>query len=174
MRKIFAERLKKAREDARLSMAKLAEKIGVASPMIHQYEHGQSIPSLDRLPELANSLGVSSSWLIGESSDPEPIMPSNSNESAQDSIKLAQLKLNEASRELEEARKKLEEEQKQQAPPPQLQAVPDTHSIEYWRERAREEIGDEVIAAYGGDANFGDVVEAKAHHMMEEAMEAGR
>ena len=66
---ILPGRIKEARENfkgAKMTQGKLAEAIGVENQMISYYENGNKTPPLDRLYSIANTLGVSVSWLLGE------------------------------------------------------------------------------------------------------------
>jgi len=65
----FARRLRDKRESLKLTQAQLGEKIGVTSQAISAYEkniqgNGKS-PTLDKLIQLANALGVTVDWLCG-------------------------------------------------------------------------------------------------------------
>ena len=55
----FAVRLKMLRERAGLSVDELAEKSGVPRATLFTWEANEKIPGIDRLPQLAESLGVS-------------------------------------------------------------------------------------------------------------------
>lgn len=60
----FAENLKKLREEKGLSQAELAKLVGIAQPMIAQYEKNIKIPSLYVGVGLATVLGTTCEQLI--------------------------------------------------------------------------------------------------------------
>jgi transcriptional regulator with XRE-family HTH domain len=71
-RKLFAERLRDARERLRgLTQAQLAEKTGLPSTSISHFENpeGTRKPSFDNLRRLANALDVTTDYLLGRSAD---------------------------------------------------------------------------------------------------------
>lgn len=71
-RKVFAERLRDARERLRgLTQAQLAEKTGLPSTSISHFENpeGTRKPSFDNLRRLANALEVTTDYLLGLSND---------------------------------------------------------------------------------------------------------
>ena len=71
-RKLFAERLRDARERLRgLTQAQLAEKTGLPSTSISHFENpeGTRKPSFDNLRRLANALEVTTDYLLGRSND---------------------------------------------------------------------------------------------------------
>ena len=53
---MFAERFKRARKAAGLSMAALAERVDLTPPAISKYEHGTAMPSSGNLLKLAAAL----------------------------------------------------------------------------------------------------------------------
>lgn len=55
----FAEKLKKAREDSKLSQRKVAESIGVSQPQYCYYENGDDMPSFSKIKALARLFNVS-------------------------------------------------------------------------------------------------------------------
>lgn len=71
-RKLFAERLREAREKLRgLTQAQLAEKAGLPTTSISHFENpeGTRKPSFDNLRRLANALEVTTDYLLGRSDD---------------------------------------------------------------------------------------------------------
>lgn len=71
-RKLFAERLRDAREKLRgLTQAQLAEKAGLPTTSISHFENpeGTRKPSFDNLRRLANALEVTTDYLLGRSDD---------------------------------------------------------------------------------------------------------
>lgn len=61
----FSDRLRAARIRRRWSQKELARRAGVATKDILHFEEGFSRPSFDRLRRLANSLEVSTDYLLG-------------------------------------------------------------------------------------------------------------
>jgi len=70
---ILAERLYQARAARRLSREALSRLTGVSSRSIDRYEKGEQAPSSDVLLRLAQNLGVSASWLVGEEGQPDQL-----------------------------------------------------------------------------------------------------
>lgn len=60
----FARRLKKMRQQADLTQAELAEKVGLTNRAIGAWESGKARPRLDKLEEVAQVLGTTSSSLL--------------------------------------------------------------------------------------------------------------
>ncbi|UOU98176.1 helix-turn-helix domain-containing protein [Chryseobacterium daecheongense] len=50
------------------SQSDLADKSGVSRVMIGKYERGEAIPSIDAAKKIADALGVSLDYLVGETS----------------------------------------------------------------------------------------------------------
>lgn len=72
-RKIFAERLRYARETLRgLTQGQLAEKTGLPATSISHFENSEGTrkPSFDNLRRLAKALEVTTDYLLGRSNDP--------------------------------------------------------------------------------------------------------
>lgn len=63
------QRLKKAREDAKLSQLELSYKSGVSQNMITYIETGKSSPTLSTLLKLCNALSINPSILFEEESE---------------------------------------------------------------------------------------------------------
>lgn len=55
------------RDKNNLSQSDLAEKSKVSRVMIGKYERGEAIPSIDAAKKIADALGVSLDFLVGES-----------------------------------------------------------------------------------------------------------
>ena len=55
----LSEAIKKSREDAGLSRAELAEKIGKSVPAICKYEQGQREPRMETLVDICKATNVS-------------------------------------------------------------------------------------------------------------------
>ena len=67
----FAENVKRLREGAGLTQAKLAELVGVTQPTIAQYEMGIKVPTIVVGARLAKQLGTTCEELIGNVSAPQ-------------------------------------------------------------------------------------------------------
>ena len=63
------QRLKKAREEARISQLELSYKSGVSQNMITYIETGKSSPTLSTLLKLCNALSINPSTLFEEQSE---------------------------------------------------------------------------------------------------------
>lgn len=62
---IFAERLKLARKEKRLTQRQLASKLGIVHSTIALYETGERKPDLEMLCKIADFFAVSTDWLLG-------------------------------------------------------------------------------------------------------------
>lgn len=69
----FSERLRKARQDAKVSQETAANHINVQRPSYTQYESGRTEPSLSNIARLAELYGVSADFLLGLTDDPKPM-----------------------------------------------------------------------------------------------------
>ena len=58
--------IKKLRLAANLSQATLAEKLGVTQGALSQWERGESLPTSDKLPEIAEALNCTLEDLYGK------------------------------------------------------------------------------------------------------------
>lgn len=65
MSEIFSKRLKKIREEKKLSQADLAKKADLQTAAISHFETGKRKPSFDNLKRLVNALNVSVDYLLG-------------------------------------------------------------------------------------------------------------
>ena len=68
----FKSRLYELRENADLKQTELAQKVSLKSSAISKYEKGLTQPSLDMLIKLAEIFKVSTDYLLGLSSVPNP------------------------------------------------------------------------------------------------------
>ena len=75
----FGEHLKQARKASNLSQTALAERIGVSPSVISSYETGAFGANRNRMTKLATELGVSLSYLLGETSNPSEPQPGELN-----------------------------------------------------------------------------------------------
>lgn len=62
--------IRQARIAADLSQRELAKRLGVSSVAVFKWENGKSCPSADRLPALADALGIPIGALYGRDSPP--------------------------------------------------------------------------------------------------------
>jgi len=69
-RKIFSERLKSRRNHRGLTMVEIARTLEISKQSIHQWETMKTLPSADKLSELADVLGCSIDYLVGRSDEP--------------------------------------------------------------------------------------------------------
>ncbi|MFD2442895.1 helix-turn-helix domain-containing protein [Bacillus sp. CGMCC 1.16607] len=69
---VFAKRFKKLREDLGLTQEQIAEKLGVTRPTIAGYESEEKnrVPRKETLNMIANTFGVSTDWLLGNTNNP--------------------------------------------------------------------------------------------------------
>lgn len=65
-RKIFADRLRFARQSQKLSQKAFAKKLGFSQNGYSPYESGQRDPSIPMLIRLSKMLGRSTDWLLGQ------------------------------------------------------------------------------------------------------------
>lgn len=61
----FGARLRKIRKDKRMTQEQLAEKAGIARPMVCRYEAENQIPTVEVMLRLADVLDVSIDYLLG-------------------------------------------------------------------------------------------------------------
>lgn len=66
--KQFAERLAEARKNRGMTQTEVAEALGVSFQAVSLWERGETNPDLEKLPEIARLLGVSTDWLLMERS----------------------------------------------------------------------------------------------------------
>lgn len=71
--KVFANRLKKLREEKGLSQRELAKYIGIAHSTLGMYEIGEREPDFDTVTRLATFLNTSVDYLLGRTDDPRPV-----------------------------------------------------------------------------------------------------
>ena len=70
--KLIPERLKTAREKLNLSKAEAARRIGLTAAAYVRYEAGDRNPSIQVLQSIAEKLGTSVAYLLGETTDISP------------------------------------------------------------------------------------------------------
>jgi len=65
----LGDRIRKARTNAGLDQAELAEKVGVSRQAVGSWERGRTVPSLPQSRSLAETLAVSLDWLAYGATD---------------------------------------------------------------------------------------------------------
>ena len=65
----FGQRMAGARKSIRKSQEQLAKSIGVHAPLIGRYERGEVKPSIEVANKIANVLGTSLDYLVGNIDD---------------------------------------------------------------------------------------------------------
>jgi len=75
MSESFGERLRRIREEKRLSQSELAEKSGFQPSAISHFESGRRAPSFDNLKKLADALAVTIDFLLGRETVPATAGP---------------------------------------------------------------------------------------------------
>lgn len=68
----LGERLEKLLRERKMTQERFAELLGVNPAMISYYKTGKRKPSVEILVKMAQILGVTISYLIGETDDPSP------------------------------------------------------------------------------------------------------
>jgi transcriptional regulator with XRE-family HTH domain len=68
----FGPRLKEAREYSGLTQDQVAEFVGVAVQTVKDWENARKTPKLERIPRLAEVLGVSPGRLFPDGENPAP------------------------------------------------------------------------------------------------------
>ena len=68
---VFGERLKKLR-GKKMTQEQLGELMNVHSNTIFRWENGDSMPNTNKMSKLAEILGTSTAYLLGETDDPTP------------------------------------------------------------------------------------------------------
>ncbi len=61
---MYQERIKEIRAKLNLSVAKLADKIGIPARTITGYERGERTPSMEFLASLSTILNVNANWFV--------------------------------------------------------------------------------------------------------------
>lgn len=65
----FGERLALLRKERSLSQQQIADELGVRRPVVAKWEAGRSDPKLSSLARIAEVLGCSIAYLVGETED---------------------------------------------------------------------------------------------------------
>ena len=69
----LAENIQRRRKAAGWTQEQLAQKCAVSRQAVSKWEAGQSVPSLDKLRQLANSFGISVDELVQDDPAAEPV-----------------------------------------------------------------------------------------------------
>ncbi len=70
-REVFAARLKELRTLRQLSAYSIAFRLNITKQSVHTWETKKTLPSADKLVELADLLDCSIDYLVGRSEDPK-------------------------------------------------------------------------------------------------------
>lgn len=62
---LFAERLKQARREKKLSQYELGKLVGLSKSAICKYELGYNAPKIEHAQKIAEELKISFNWLVG-------------------------------------------------------------------------------------------------------------
>jgi len=77
---VFYERLKEIRHVKQISVAVLAEHLGLSPDHVLDYENGTAEPTIDVLIRLSKLFGVSVDYLVGLSNSTKPVFEISSEE----------------------------------------------------------------------------------------------
>ena len=69
-KKIFSSRFKELRNDSNTTMVDIAKRLKVTKQSVHQWNSQKSLPTADKLVELADFFNVSLDYLVGRSNSP--------------------------------------------------------------------------------------------------------
>jgi transcriptional regulator with XRE-family HTH domain len=75
MQESFGDRLRRLREEKRLSQAELAERTGFQPSAISHFESGRRAPSFDNIKKLADALAITIDYLLGRQTVPASAGP---------------------------------------------------------------------------------------------------
>ena len=79
----IGDRIKERRDTLNISQETLANMTGLSKNSIFLYEKGDRIPTADNLKKIANMLGTTTAYLVGDSKTPRPIVNHNLSKSEQ-------------------------------------------------------------------------------------------
>lgn len=68
------DRMRKMRIKRKLTLRELGTQIGLHWQAVQRYEQGRSEPKINRAQAIAQALGVSTSYLVGETNEPDIIL----------------------------------------------------------------------------------------------------
>ncbi len=71
--KDFKTRLYSAMQEKKISFAELSRRTGISKPRLSQYKNGVYVPKADAICAIAKALGISESYLMGNSDLPSAI-----------------------------------------------------------------------------------------------------
>lgn len=69
---MFKDRLKRCREEKKLSQTQVAEMLNITRQAYNHYETGNRMPTQETLVSLADLFNVSVDYLLGRTDDPNP------------------------------------------------------------------------------------------------------
>lgn len=69
---MFGQRLKKLREEKKLTQEELGKKLNLTKANISKYESGKLEPNIETIRYLADFFGVQTDYLLGISDNPSP------------------------------------------------------------------------------------------------------
>jgi len=69
---IFGQRLRKLRENNKITQKALSKTLNVSESAIGMYERGEREPNLETINKIANFFNVPTDYLLGRTSDPSP------------------------------------------------------------------------------------------------------
>jgi len=69
-KKIFSSRFKELRDSSNITMVDIAKILKVTKQAVHQWDSQKTIPTADKLVELADFFNVSLDYLVGRSNSP--------------------------------------------------------------------------------------------------------
>jgi len=72
---VLGERIKRLRQQKKLTQGKLGEKVNVTKVSISGYENGNRTPDTETLQKLADVLETSTDYLLGRTDNPSPKEP---------------------------------------------------------------------------------------------------
>lgn len=67
----FGSKLAALRKGLRISQSEVAKQLGTSISVISRYERGEMLPSIDTAKRLADVLGTSIAYLLGDTNDEE-------------------------------------------------------------------------------------------------------
>ena len=67
---IFSERFKQLRDARNITMVDIANNLKISKQSVHQWTTAKTVPTSDKLLELAYYFDVSLDYLVGRSNDP--------------------------------------------------------------------------------------------------------
>jgi transcriptional regulator with XRE-family HTH domain len=68
---IFSEKFNLLRKDKKISVYKIAQRLGTSASGVWKYAHNETTPSFENLIKLADLFDVSIDYLVGRTDEPE-------------------------------------------------------------------------------------------------------